>query len=317
MNNLNKFNQNQFLIPDVWNNYYIDINNQLLNYNILKTNLTLFWKEIIEKIGDKYVILLLRIEYHDGDIATLGNLHKININDFDVLLEIFKDILHFKNEGYKIREIKNIIFSYKIIPDDKLKNKSSKLISRSKNHNKTTYKFSGWNLPNTMDYNLFGKILSKNSKNIMIKDINNQYYYNIFIKKDHNEVNLLNTNKSVILKQQNLTQRNSIILPFILNILDINIPEGSENLTNYAFGVMILSLVALLCFINVLGYFISLYILDKFNIETRFPKLNKIKTYYQNTTIIFFIFESLFCILILLFLIISAYLYLKKVLITS
>lgn len=118
-------------------------------------------------------------------------------------------------------------------------------------------------------------------------------------------------------KQENIAQRNSLILPIILNIIDINIPEGSENLTNYAFGVMILSLVALLCFINVLGYFMSFYILDKYNIETRFPKLNKIKTYYQNSTIIFILFESLFCILILLFLIISAYLYLKKVLITS
>jgi hypothetical protein len=196
---MNKINQSNFLIADIWNNYYIDINNRLLNYNILKSNLTIFWKEIIEKIGDKYVILLLRIEYIEGDIATLGNLHKINNKDFDLLLSIFKDILHFKNEGYKIREIKNIIFSYKIIPDDKLKNKSSKLISRNKNDNKTTYKFSGWKLPNTMDYNLFGQILTNiKNKTILIKDINEQYYYNVFIKKDHNEVHLLNSTKNLI-----------------------------------------------------------------------------------------------------------------------
>jgi hypothetical protein len=79
---------------------------------------------------------------------------------------------------------------------------------------------------------------------------------------------------------------------------------------------MTLSLIALLCFINVLGYFLSLYILDKYNIETRFPKLSKIKTYYKNTTLIFIIYESLFCIFCLLFLIISAYLYLKTVLVT-
>jgi hypothetical protein len=44
-------------------------------------------------------------------------------------------------------------------------------------------------------------------------------------------------------------------LPFILNKLDINIPEGSEVITKYAFGVFIFSLVALLAFINILGYF--------------------------------------------------------------
>ena len=77
-----------------------------------------------------------------------------------------------------------------------------------------------------------------------------------------------------------------------------------------------MSLVALLCFINVLGYFINFYILDIYNIETKFPKLSKIKTYYKNTTLIFIIFESLFCILILLFLILSAYFYLKSVILT-
>jgi hypothetical protein len=118
-------------------------------------------------------------------------------------------------------------------------------------------------------------------------------------------------------KDVKLTNRQSLILPFILNILDINLPEGSENLTNYAFGVMTLSLVALLCLINILGYFLSLYILDKYNIENKFPKLNKIKTYYKNTTLIFIIFESLFCIFCLLFLIISAYLYLKNIISTT
>jgi len=123
--------------------------------------------------------------------------------------------------------------------------------------------------------------------------------------------------KSFKSKQETIKTRQSLILPFILNILDINIPEGSENLTNYAFGVMIMSLVALLCFINVLGYFLSFHVLDKYNIETRFPKLSKIKKYYKNTTLIFIIYESLFCIFCLLFLIITAYLYLKSVLVTS
>jgi len=75
---------------------------------------------------------------------------------------------------------------------------------------------------------------------------------------------------------KNMTDTQNFMLPFILNILDINLPEGSENLTKYAFGVMTLSLVILLCFINILGYFLSLYILDKYNIENKFPKLNKI-----------------------------------------
>jgi|ERR1700712_3979442 len=50
-----------------------------------------------------------------------------------------------------------------------------------------------------MDYNLFGQILSNiKNKTILIKDINEQYYYNVFIKKDHNEVHLLNSTKNLI-----------------------------------------------------------------------------------------------------------------------
>jgi hypothetical protein len=140
------------------------------------------------------------------------------------------------------------------------------------------------------------------------------YIDNYFIKQQ-NLINTLINRKNHLIK--NMTHNKSFMLPFILNILDINLPEGSENLTKYAFGVMTLSLVVLLCFINILGYFLSLYILDKYNIENKFPKLNKIKTYYKNTTIIFIIFESLFCIFCLLFLIISAYLYLKNIISTS
>ena len=140
----------------------------------------------------------------------------------------------------------------------------------------------------------------KNSENNASKSI----LFSIFIK-------------SLKSKKENIKIRQSFILTFILSNIDINIPEGSETLTNYAFGVMLLSLVAILCFINVLGYFISFYILDKYNIETRFPKLSKFKAYYQNTTLFFVIYESLFCLGILLFLFITAYLYLKKILSTS
>jgi hypothetical protein len=154
--------------------------------------------------------------------------------------------------------------------------------------------------------------------NIILKNNLTKFYKEIISKIGVNYV----INNSLILKfisnQYNKkSYRQSFILPIILSILDINIPEGSENLTNYAFGVMVMSLIAILCFINVLGYFISFYVLEKYNIETRFPKLNKIKTYYQNTTLIFICFEALFCFLILFFLFITAYLYLKNILSTS
>lgn len=48
-------------------------------------------------------------------------------------MNYLKNILIWKNEDYKIREINNIIFSYKIIPEDKLINNKSKISSINKN----------------------------------------------------------------------------------------------------------------------------------------------------------------------------------------
>ena len=160
--------------------------------------------------------------------------------------------------------------------------------------------------------NFYKEIISKIGVNYVILFL--------FLKIEYNKI----INNSSILKFISIqyqydkkSYRQSFILTFILSNLDINIPEGSENLTNYAFGVMVMSLIAILCFINVLGYFISFYVLKKYNLETRFPKLNKIKAYYQNTTLMFICFEALFCFLILFFLFITAYLYLKNILSTS
>jgi hypothetical protein len=94
----------------------------------------------MEKIENKYIILLLRVEFIDNTIGTLSKLQKVNVNDYKKLYEIFKDIYHYKNESYKIKEIKNIIFSYKIIPNDKLILNKSKIVFKEKiDIDKTTY----------------------------------------------------------------------------------------------------------------------------------------------------------------------------------
>jgi hypothetical protein len=105
-----------------------------------------------------------------------------------------------------------------------------------------------------------------------------------------------------------------MILNFILNKLGIgmSIPEGSEALTKYTFGVLLLSLIALLSFINVLGYFLSFYLLQRYNITDKYPKLKKIVGYYEKSSLLFVFIEVLFCIVCLLILIITAFIYLKN-----
>ena len=84
-------------------------------------------------------------------------------------------------------------------------------------------------------------------------------------------------------------------------------------MTNIAFGVFILSLIALLAFINVLGYFLSLHLVQRYDIKNKYPKFSFIINYYEKSTLFFILIESLFCIGCLLFLIITALIFLKKI----
>ena len=103
-----------------------------------------------------------------------------------------------------------------------------------------------------------------------------------------------------------------MILNYILNMLGISIPEGSEAITKYAFGVLLLSLIALLAFINVLGYFLSFYLLQRYDINHKYPKWKKIVGYYEKSSLFFVFIELLICIGCLLFLIITAFIFLKN-----
>jgi hypothetical protein len=108
-------------------------------------------------------------------------------------------------------------------------------------------------------------------------------------------------------------KRKSFILPFILSKFDIQIPEGGEVITQYAFSVFIFSLIILLAFINILGYFISLHLVQRYDFKNKYPKFKIIINYFEKSTLIFVLIETLFVLLGLLFLIISALFYLKKI----
>jgi len=65
-----------------------------------------------------------------------------------------------------------------------------------------------------------------------------------------------------------------------------------------------LNLILLICFINAFGYILSLYLISKYNIETKFPKLKRIIKYYEKSTQFFIILEVLIGFIFLIVIII-------------
>jgi hypothetical protein len=103
--------------------------------------------------------------------------------------------------------------------------------------------------------------------------------------------------------------RHSFSFLFILNLLNVSVPENAEPVINYSFGVLILSL---LVFFNILNAFVSLfslYILNKYNVDERFknyPWLKKIVKYYENSSLVFISIEIGMALIFILVIIISS-----------
>jgi len=87
----------------------------------------------------------------------------------------------------------------------------------------------------------------------------------------------------------------------ILSYLDINIDETREPIIRYAFSIFTLPLVAFLCFVNVVGYLTTIYLLGKYNVEEKFPRFKRIIKYYQRSTLLFIFIEGILCTFVIIY----------------
>lgn len=90
--------------------------------------------------------------------------------------------------------------------------------------------------------------------------------------------------------------KHSFLLTWILTNLDIDVSNSDSDITQLAYGVFLLSLIAILCFLNILGYFMAYYIIQKSNYENKYPKLTKIINYFKKVNLVFLAIEVLICL---------------------
>jgi hypothetical protein len=104
----------------------------------------------------------------------------------------------------------------------------------------------------------------------------------------------------------------SFLFTWILNNLDINVNNSDSDITQLAYGVFLLSLVAILCLLNIIAYLLAYYLIQKGNYETKYPKLAGFINYYKKINLIFLIIEVLLCLFCLSFLVIFSLLIIFK-----
>ena len=100
----------------------------------------------------------------------------------------------------------------------------------------------------------------------------------------------------------------------ILKYFNINIAENSEYIVNYSSNIFILLLVLLFSFLNVIAYFVSIILVNRYEsfIVTKYPSLIKIINFYVKTSIFFVFIEILICLIIIIFLLYISYLNFTK-----
>jgi hypothetical protein len=181
--------------------------NKLLTNDLIKEMLNKFWDEIMNKIDNKMVLLLFRIKFEDNTYRTIGNLQKIDRSNLFQLYEILTDLLSIINDEYKTLAIIKLVFSYKIIETD---NKNSKIDSFNiKNIKLPTFKFYGYNLPNTMNLKLWGTQVSHENNHYKIKRANSNLFYDITIEPLWNIIKIINSNNMTILTFKDIPDINN------------------------------------------------------------------------------------------------------------
>ena len=93
------------------------------------------------------------------------------------------------------------------------------------------------------------------------------------------------------------------ILPFIIKTLGKEVPAEADPFIKLSFNVLILLIIVLLSFINIIGYFICIYLINKYDIETKFPKFSWIIKRYEQSSLIFVSIEIFIALFLLIFVI--------------
>jgi len=134
-------------------------------------------------------------------------MQKVNKNDLEKIIELYKKFFEIKDDYYKKTIVKSFVISYNIIPDYKLKSSKSFIrYYREDNKGITWNTLFGTNLPNTADFNLWGKeYLTKINKNGLSTH---------HIRKNDSSLIFIVTELSGIETEVRICIKNKVILSF-------------------------------------------------------------------------------------------------------
>ena len=128
-------------------------------------------------------------------------------------------------------------------------------------------------------------------KKIMVNDIR-EWYWGMILVKDKGKIRKKGGN----FKNSN---SNAYILGWILSNVNVEITENSSQILQFSYGVFLGSIVILFCVLNITGYLITNYLLEKVELEKKYPSIGKYLNRFRKISLFYIFIDIVVCVYIL------------------
>ena len=99
-----------------------------------------------------------------------------------------------------------------------------------------------------------------------------------------------------------IKNRYSFLLPWILSNVNVEITDSSSQLLQFSYGVLLCSIVALFCVINIIGYILANYLLENVDYENKYPRIGKYINRFKKVGLIYISIDIIICLICLILL---------------
>ena len=131
----------------------------------------------------------------------------IKLKDLNDLIDIFIEFWNLRDEDYKSLSLSHILYSYKVLESSNESNSvvigktsiNTSKFNRDKSINTIpSINFKGLNLPSSMDFSQWGKIISQSDSFALVKKFKSKFHYHINILENSLSVALKFKDKSIL-----------------------------------------------------------------------------------------------------------------------
>nr|QWO71399.1 DNA polymerase [Lyophyllum semitale] len=215
---------NKQILYNKWLNYSVEFNNIILNSSDITNSLTQFWNDVMLQIDKNKVILIqFKIKNSVGEYNSISYVQRVENDEYKLneLIKYFHEFWSLKLEDYYMIKVSSIIYKYKILNIDNLKDsKDSKFkISKLNSHKniiqekQPSFKFSGFNLPATMDITKWGAChFYNNYKNAIVYKTKSKSEYVISLFDNYQIVELKIENHTIISFKDSMIDANNLTI---------------------------------------------------------------------------------------------------------